>query len=395
MVDEITRNQWRSRQTADSNEPLPIPFVDLPSTHEPLIDEILSVWERILRDGSFVGGPEVEAFESEFAAHAGAKYCVGVGSGTDALILALRAMGLQPGDEVITVPHTFIATVQAIVEAGGRPVFVDVDPATATMDPAKVEAAITPRTRFLLPVHIYGGAADIGALQDICEAHDIEMLMDAAQAHGTLYRGMPIGYWGTAAYSFYPSKNLGASGEAGAVTTNDSEISERLRWLRSHGESEKNRHPIGGVNSRLDAIQAAMLRIKLSHLDEWISSRRRWAALYRDALSSAPLDLPVEGPDVFHSYHLYVVRHHQRERLRESLAAGQISSGLHYPTPVHLQPAFRHMGHGPGSFRQAEKWASEGLSLPMFPELSEEAVARVAEIIIRTLDHRVQAQRPA
>jgi dTDP-4-amino-4,6-dideoxygalactose transaminase len=387
----------RTGHSSPSNGPrTDVSFVDLVGSHEPLVEDILSSWEQILRTGAFTGGPEVEAFESEFAAYVGSAECVAVGSGTDALVLALRAMGLQPGDEVITVPHTFIATAQAIVEAGGRPVFIDVDPDTGTMDPSRIEAAISARTRAVLPVHLYGHPADMDAILDLCEHYRLQMLQDACQAHGASYRGRRIGSKGTAAFSFYPSKNLGACGNGGAVTTEDSALAERIRMLRSHGEAGRYIHEMGGVNSRLDALQAAALRIKLRHLDDFVAARRRWAARYAELLAGTELRLPVERPPSAHAYHLYVVRHPSRDSLRLALAEAGIETGLHYPIPIHLQGAFRTLEIQPGRFPRSELWAMHGLSLPMYPELTEQAVVQVATTVAEVLEsQRVPAQRPA
>jgi dTDP-4-amino-4,6-dideoxygalactose transaminase len=388
----------RDDRPVDSRESLEpdVPFLDLTTTHESLVDEILLAWEKILREGAFVGGSEMEAFEIEYAGYVGASECVTVGSGTDALILALRAMGLRPGDEVITVPNTFIATVQAIVEAGGRPVLVDVDPDTGTLDPSLVERAISPRTRVLLPVHLYGQPAEMDPLIDICERHGLQILEDACQAHGATYRGRPIGSTGTAAFSFYPSKNLGACGDGGAVTTNDPDLAGRIRMLRNHGQADKHVHAVGGINSRMDALQAAVLRIKLRYLDGWIAARRNWAARYDELLADTDLELPTETHGSTHAYHLYVVRHPMRNRLRTALVERGIETGLHYPVPVHLQGAFRNLGLRQGAFPNAERWASQGLSLPMYPELTEEAVVRVSNALADAfLSPDVSARRPA
>jgi len=373
-----------------------LPFVDLAATHEPLIDEILLAWEQILRTSAFTGGPAVEEFESEFARYVGAENCVAVGSGTDALVLSLRAMGLKSGDEVITVPHTFIATAQSIIEAGGRPVFVDVDPNSGTIDPGQIESAITSRTRVLLPVHLYGQPADMDPVLDICDRYGLQVLEDAAQAHGARYRNKEVGSMGVGAFSFYPSKNLGACGSGGAVTTDDAALANRIRMLSNHGETKKNVHHVGGVNSRLDALQAAALRIKLRHLDGWVVARRHWASRYDELLADTELEVPTERADSTHAYHLYVVRHPSRDWLRSELGRSGIETGIHYPIPVHLQGAFRHLGIEPGRFPNAERWASRGLSLPMYPELTEEAVARVSTALTEALrPQRVPAQHTA
>lgn len=363
-----------------------IPFLDLKTIHCELQAEIVAAWQRILEDGAFVGGPEVEGFEREFAAYVGARHCVGVSNGTDALLFALLALGLRPGDQVITASHTFIGTSEPIGHAGGKPVFVDVDAATGTLDPALVEAAITPRTRFLLPVHLYGQPADMGPLLDIARRHDLKLVEDACQAHGAEYRGRRAGSLGHAAgFSFYPGKNLGACGEGGAVTTDDAAVAARVRQLRDHGQVRKYHHEIEGYNGRLDALQAAALRIKLRHLDGWNEQRRRAAATYAELLVGSPFELPTEAPGRKHVYHLYVVRHPERERVQAALTAAGIGTGLHYPVPLHLQPPYRSSSLPLGSLPRSEHWASAGLSLPMYPNIDQGQQARVAEALRRAV----------
>ena len=359
-----------------------VPFLDLKTPHRRLREEILQVWGELLDEAAFIGGAQIEEFEGDFAAYCGADDCVGVGSGTDALRLTLQAMGLRPGDEVITVAHTFIATIEAITQAGGRPVLVDVDEATGTMDVSMVEAAITRRTRVLLPVHLYGQAADMGPLLEIARRRGLRLLEDAAQAHGGRYEGRPVGSLGdAAAFSFYPGKNLGACGEAGAVTTSDPEIAARIRVLRDHGQERKYLHIVEGTNARLDALQAAALRIKLHYLDEWNEARRGVAARYDEGLAGLPVVVPAAAPGRTHVYHLYVIRHPRRDALRETLAAGGVHSGMHYPVPVHLQPAYAWLELTRGRFPHSERWADEGLSLPMFPEMTREQVNRVCDLL--------------
>ncbi len=365
---------------------VPIPFLDLQTPHRSLSVEILAAWQRILETAAFVGGAELEGFEREFAAYVRTAHAVGVASGTDALRLALLAMAIRPGDEVITVPHTFIATTEAITQAGGRPVFVDVDRVTGTMDPGKLEAAVTPRTRFLLPVHLYGQPADMTPLLEIARRHDLQVLEDACQAHGAEYLGRRAGSMGrAAAFSFYPGKNLGACGEAGAVTTDHAELAARVRRLRDHGQARKYEHDVEGYNARLDALQAAALRIKLRHLDGWNEARRARARRYGEVLSGSGVEVPVEAPGRKHVYHLYVIRHPERDRLRETLSDAGVGTGLHYPVPLHLQRAYAHLGLGRGAFPESERWASEGLSLPMFPEMTDEQVEQVGEAVRRGL----------
>ncbi|HEV8124662.1 MAG TPA: DegT/DnrJ/EryC1/StrS family aminotransferase [Gemmatimonadales bacterium] len=362
---------------------MPVPFLDLVTPHQQLETELLDVLRRALGRAAFVGGSEVEGFEREFAAFAGAKGCVGVNSGTDALRFVYHALGTRPGDEVLTVSHTFIATTESITQVGGVPRFVDVDDATLTMDPAAVEAAITPRTVGIVPVHLYGQPCDMDPLLALAKRHGLWIVEDAAQAHGARYRDRPVGTMGAmAAWSFYPGKNLGSLGEGGAVTGDDDTKLGVVRQLREHGQSRKYYHDIEGYNGRLHAIQAGFLRVKLPHLSRWNEGRRRAASLYRQALADIPgIRVPVEADYAYHVYHLFVIRAERRDQLQSHLTARGIGTGLHYPLPLHQQAAYRHLGTRPGSLPVTERAVSEILSLPMFPELSEAQVGMVADAI--------------
>jgi dTDP-4-amino-4,6-dideoxygalactose transaminase len=345
--------------------------------------ELVASFERALATAGFVGGPEVTSFEEEFAAFVGTTGCVAVNSGTDALRFAYQAMGLQPGDEVITVPNTFIATTEAVSQAGGAVRFVDVSPDTFTLDPAALEAGVTPRTVGIVPVHLYGQTADMDPILAFAAKRGLWVIEDAAQAHGAEYKGRPAGSLGVlGAFSFYPGKNLGACGEAGATVGNAEARLETVRRLRDHGQSKKYYHEIEGYNGRLDAIQAAFLRIKLRHLPEWNAGRRRVAAWYREALAGIPeIRLPVEAHYARHVYHLFVIQADRRDALQAYVTKAKIGTGLHYPLPLHLQNAYRHLGLKPGSFPVTEAAADTILSLPMFPELTEAQVGRVADAV--------------
>jgi dTDP-4-amino-4,6-dideoxygalactose transaminase len=369
-----------------------VPFLDLKSLHQDLAPEILRAWAEILQNAAFVGGVEVTGFENEFAAYIGTTHCVGLANGTDALRLALHALGVGTGHEVITVPHTFIATTEAVTQVGARPVFVDVDDRTGTMDVARVEAAITPRTRAILPVHLYGQCADMDALLEIAARHDVMVVEDACQAHGASYKGRKAGSMGhAAAFSFYPGKNLGACGEGGAVTTNDSTVAARLRMLREHGQRVKYVHAMEGYNARLDTLQAAALRIKLAHLDRWNEQRRAAARRYQEQLAGLDLKVPEEAEGRRHVWHLFVVRVSERDSLQRELEAAGIGWGFHYPIPLHLQEAYTGFGHKRGDFPNAEAWASSGVSLPMFPGMSEEQIGAVCDVVRRACTRRVLA----
>ena len=359
-----------------------VPFLDLQAMHRSLASQILPVWESILANAAFVGGPEIEGFEEEFASYVGTRYCVAVSSGTDALRLALQALGIQQGDEIVTVPNTFIATTEAITQAGGRPVFVDVEPDTATMDARQVEDVITSRTRALLPVHLYGQPADMDPLLEIAARRDLHVVEDAAQSHGATYKGRKTGSMGSiGAFSFYPGKNLGACGEAGAVTTDDAELAARVRMLRDHGQPRKYCHDVEGWNARMDALQAAALRIKLRYLDAWNASRQASAARYHVWLSGSGVEPPLTACDRQHVYHLYVIRHAERDQLQNALHQAGIQSGLHYPVPLHLQKAYARMNVSTQSFPESERWSDQGLSLPIFPGMTNDQVDRVCEVL--------------
>jgi len=364
--------------------PDPVPFQDLPRQIAALRPALDAAMAGVLSHGQFILGPEVAAFEREWAGFCGAPHAVGVGSGTDALHLILRALDIGPGDEVITVANTFIATAEAISYAGARPVLVDCRPDDYLIDPAAVAAAITPRTRAIIPVHLYGQPADIPSLATLASRHGLALIEDAAQAHGaTLSDGRPCGTLGVAAaFSFYPGKNLGAFGDAGAMTTADPALAQRLRLLRNWGSVVKYHHEVQGYNSRLDTIQAAILSVKLRHLAAWNDARRAAAAWYREELGDCPdLVLPTEAPwTERHVYHLFVVRltAHDRDAVARALAARGVQTVVHYPIPIHLQKAYADLGHRPGEFPCAEASARTILSLPMFPEITRAQVARVA-----------------
>ncbi len=360
-----------------------VPFIDLAPSHAELAGEITGALQRVLRRSRYILDEEVAAFEEEFAAWCGAGQAVGVGSGTDALHLALRACGIGPGDEVITVSHTFIATPLAVSMTGATPVFVDIDPRTRLIDPRRVEAAVGPRTRAILPVHLYGRCAPMGPLLEIARKKGLKVIEDASQAHGASWHGKRAGSFGdAAAFSFYPTKNLGALGDGGAVLTNDGEIADALRLLRNYGQSRKHHHIVPGFNSRLDELQAAVLRVKLPHLDRWNEERRGLAHLY-DSLLPETITRPEADADGEQVYHLYVIEADERDRLQRHLAHHGIRTQVHYPLPAHLQPAYRK----PGSHRVAgpleatERAARRVLSLPLYPGMTEEAVHRVAEAV--------------
>lgn len=358
-----------------------VPFLDLRRHHAPIRDELVAAFEAVLEASAFAGGPFVQQFEKDFAAYCGTRHCVAVGSGTDALWLALLALGVGPGDEVITVPMTFMATAEAITYAGARPVFVDIDRDTYTMDPRLLQQAITSRTRAIIPVHLYGQMADMEPILAIARAHGIPVVEDACQAHGAAYQGRRAGAWGDlGCFSFYPGKNLGALGEGGAVVTNDENLARSVAMLRDHGQARKYYHDRVGWNARMDGLQGAALQIKLKRLEAGNEARRRHATQYRALLADAGgVFLPVERPGSRHVYHLFVVRVPERDRLLRVLGERGVQCGIHYPIPVHLQEAYRDLGWRVGMFPVSEQCAAEVLSLPMFPELTEDQVEFVAQ----------------
>ncbi len=359
-----------------------IPLVNLKQQYSSVKSEVHEAMSRVLDSAQFIQGSEVEGLEQEFAAYCGARHAIGVASGTDALYLSLLAVGVGTGHEVITVPNTFIATAAAISHTGAAVRFVDIDPATYNIDPSLIEKAVTPRTRAILPVHLYGQPADMDAVIEIADRHGLVVIEDACQAHGAYYRGRRTGVLGHAAcFSFYPGKNLGAFGDGGMVVTDEDGIAWKLRLLRDHGREDKYHHVIEGYNSRLDALQAAILRVKLKRLDQWNSMRRYHASRYSKLLEGLGLGLPVTNGDVEHVFHLYVVRAHARQELQEALAAAGIETGIHYPVPLHLQPAYKHLGYNQGDFPVSEAAAPEIVSLPMYPELSESDLERVARVV--------------
>jgi dTDP-4-amino-4,6-dideoxygalactose transaminase len=337
----------------------------------------------VLASSQYVLGPEVAAFEEGFAAYCGAQFAVAVNSGTSALHLALLAAGVGPGDEVITTPFTFVATVAAIRYTGARPVFVDINPVTFNLDPARIEGAVTPRTKAIVPVHLYGQMAAMEPILAIAERHGLAVVEDAAQAHGAEDHGRRAGSLGhMGCFSFYPGKNLGAYGEGGAVTTDDEALARRLRTQRDWGAEQKYHHVLPGFNYRLEALQGAILAVKLPHLDAWTEARRAHAAHYDELLASSGVATPAARPRCRHVYHVYAVRAGDREALRGALARRGVQTGIHYPIPVHLQPAHADLGHRPGDFPHAEQAAAEVISLPMYPELLPEQVTRVAAAVI-------------
>jgi len=347
--------------------------------HQTEIDEAM---RRVLDQGWYILGDEVKAFEREFAAYLGATYALGVGSGTEALHLALAACGVGPGDEVITVAHTAVATVSAIELLGATPVLVDIDPTTFTLDPAKLESVISPKTKAIVPVHLYGHPADLTPILDIARRHNLRVVEDCAQAHGARYQGRRVGAWGDiACFSFYPTKNLGAIGDGGAVVTNDPALADRARLFREYGWAERCVSHIPGWNSRLDELQAAILRVKLRYLDTDNATRARLAALYTDGLTGLNVTVPLARADSTHVYHLYVIRSPHRDELQGFLKKGGLGALVHYPVPVHLQPAYRNRLRGRDALPETERAAREVLSLPMYPELNVADVQRVVEAV--------------
>jgi dTDP-4-amino-4,6-dideoxygalactose transaminase len=363
-----------------------VPFVDLKAQYQTIAAEVDEAMHRVISEADFILGKEVELFEQEFAAYCETKYAVGVDTGISALTLSLRAHGIGAGDEVITVANTFIATVSAISFTGASPVFVDVDPTTYNMDTAQLEAAITPRTKAILPVHLYGQPADMDEILAVARRHGLVVIEDACQSHGARYKGRRVGGLGDAGcFSFYPGKNLGAYGDGGMVVTNDAAIAERVRMLRNYGQSQKYHHVFMAYNCRLDTLQAAVLRVKLRKLDEWNAARESAARAYGELLKEMDnIILPRVADDRSHVYHLYVIQHPQREALLAQLREQGVSAGLHYPIPVHLQPCYEQLGVPRGSLPITEALASRVLSLPIFPEISAGQVEHVCRQIGRS-----------
>jgi dTDP-4-amino-4,6-dideoxygalactose transaminase len=371
-----------------------VPFLDLKSHHAPLRSELNAAILEVIEDGAFAGGPFVARFEADFAAYCDCPHAVGVGSGTEALWLSLLAAGVGPGDEVITVPSTFIATAEAITYAGAHPVFVDVDERTYTMDPAALNEALTPKTKAIIPVHLFGQPADMDPILEFAREHGLYVIEDACQAHGAKYKGRKVGTLGdTACFSFYPGKNLGAFGEAGAIVTRNAELLEKIRILRDHGQVRKYHHTMVGWNCRMDGIQGAVLRIKLRHLERGNQLRRSHAAYYDQAFEGIrEIITPAHEDSIRHVYHVYAIRVKERDEMIRLLTEKGIGTGVHYPVPVHLQEAYRSLGYEPGSFPIAERCAAEFLSLPMFPELTREQLEIVSHGVKEAVTNGVAAE---
>ena len=362
-----------------------IPLVDLKAQYASIKPEIDAAVQRVLDETDFIGGSAVSEFEKSFAAYCGTHFAVGLANGTDALQLSLLALGVGKGDEVITAVNTFIATSEAISATGARPVFVDNDPHTYTIDVRKIEEKITPRTKAIIPIHLYGQPAAMDAVNEIAVRHNLAVVEDAAQAHGASFKGRTVGTLGKlACFSFYPGKNLGAYGDAGAIATNDEALANKVRMLANHGRLKKYEHEIEGYNSRLDTLQAAVLSVKLRHLRAWTERRQQNASTYSQLLArAANIVTPVVHADAVHVYHLYVVRVQQREKVQQALKDAGIATGIHYPIPLHMQPAYKHLGLPAGSFPVAERFAGEILSLPMYPELSADQIAFICDTLIK------------
>jgi dTDP-4-amino-4,6-dideoxygalactose transaminase len=359
-----------------------IPQLDLKRQHEALREEILAALDRVCGAAAFILGEEVAQFEREFAAYVEAKHCVAVNSGTSALHLALVAAGVGPGDEVITTANTMIATTEAISYTGATPVFVDIDPATANIDSNLVERAVTSRTRAIVPVHLYGRPADLEPLLDLASRKSLTVIEDACQAHGARYRGRRVGALGLAgAFSFYPTKNLGACGEAGALVTNDDRLARLARALRSHGESRHYVHERVGFNYRMEAFQAAALRVKMKRLAEWTERRRQMAVRYRQLLTGAGLEMPADHPRDECVYHQFAVYLDGRNQVRDELARRGVQTAIHYPQPVHLQTAYAALGYSPGALPNAERACARVLCLPFFPELTDGEITYAGETL--------------
>ena len=366
-------------QTLDTT--LTVPFVDLKAQYDSIRFEIDAAIAAVIKDTAFIGGPFVKEFEESFARYCGVAHTVGVANGTDALFIALKALGIGPGDEVITAANSFIATSEAIKMAGAQVVFVDMNASTCTIDVERIEAKITAKTKAIIPVHLYGQPADMDAIRALASKHGLYIVGDAAQAHGATYKGTPIAKLADiTCYSFYPGKNLGAYGDAGALVTDNQEWASAARMFANHGRTKKYDHDWEGVNSRLDGLQAAILNVKLRHIENWTERRRTNAALYNEALKGSGVLTPRELPDVRAVYHLYVVRvpHARREALQEYLKANGIQTGIHYPIALPYLNAYRYLGHTEADFPESLKASSEIVSLPMFPELTEEQVAYTA-----------------
>jgi len=350
-----------------------VPFLDLKAHHDPIRQEVMAAMSAVIDENAFAGGKFVTKFEEEYARFCDTKFSIGVGNGTDALWFALLAKGVGPGDEVITAPMTFMATTEAISYVGAKPVFVDIDETTYTLDVTRIEAAITPRTKAIIPVHLFGQCADMDPILALAKKHHLTVIEDGAQSQGTLYKGRKSGSMGDAgATSYYPGKNLGAWGEAGGITTNDPDLRERMVMFREHGQKKKYYHDVIGWNGRMDGIQAAVLSVKLKYLDQANNGRRRAAARYNELLAGTPgLILPVEASYSRHIYHIYAVRVAHRDKLMQLLGERGIGTGIHYPVCIHLQNAYAHLGHKRGDFPISEACADTFLSLPMFPELTD------------------------
>lgn len=353
-----------------------IPILDLSQQYQSLKDEIISSMQKVMENTHFILGSNVKKLEQDIAAYSQVEHGIGVASGSDALLLSLLGCGIKQGDEVITTAFTFFATAGAIARAGAKPVFVDIDPKTFNIDPTKLEEAITDHTKAIIPVHLYGQTADMDAIQQIANKHNLYIIEDAAQAIGSKYKERPVGTFGTTAcYSFFPTKNLGAYGDGGMIVTNDAEIAERIRVLRVHGSKPKYYHHVLGFNSRLDELQAAVLNVKFKHLDEWSNLRRERAAYYTNALSEklqSYVKVPYEEPFNHHIYHQYTIRVQDRDQLQRFLKDQDISTMIYYPKPLHLQPVFEDLGYKEGDLPETERACEEALSLPMFPELKQE-----------------------
>jgi dTDP-4-amino-4,6-dideoxygalactose transaminase len=379
-------NEIHGSQAGSIHNPQPanvsVPFVDLKAQYATIKNEVDAAIARVVENTSFIMGAQVAAFEKAFAEYLDARFCIGVNSGTAALQLALMACGIGPGDEVIIPSFTFFATAEAVSVLGAKPIFVDIDPVSYAITASAIEKAITPRTRALMPVHLYGQSADLDPIFEIAKRHNLRVIEDAAQAHGAEYKGKRVGALGDAGcFSFYPSKNLGAYGEAGAIVTNDEALAEKLRLLRDHGSTSKYAHAIVGYNFRMEEIQAAVLNVKLPHLDDWNNQRREHASIYHSLLKDSGVSLPREMDYARHIYHVYAIETENRDELQKHLISAGIQTGVHYPIPIHLQPAYASLGYRAGALPVTERLSERVLSLPMFPELHHDQQSRIAALI--------------